>query len=664
MTIVGISRMAVTAQKAAEDPLRGARDRGRGDRPAHAAPARPRHDPRVRAQDEPRVIVEEGWPHGGVGANLAALIQEQAFDYLDAPDRARHRRRPADAVLQAARADRLPARAAGRRSGAGDVPRHLVASGSQQELEPLGLRGRIRMRPQLKERSCAEPPSWARPLPPRSPPARWRPRASSAPVHREAPGILRRPDRGQHRRLRLHGAGRARQPDGRRELDPARGARPAARTSASSIRKARYYVKIDNTGDGHEDVAYRWQFTVEVPQPELVPVRGADGRRRSTIRTSTSSRRTTSTRRPTRPTRELKRDAADRRTTCRSRPDNVGPKTIPNYDHGAARRDHARCAAAARRSSARPTTRSSSTSARSSTASTSTSPAGRPSASATRAAARTTSRATTRTRSCCRSRRPRSRATASRCPDPKRLQRRRRRVGHHRARGASSVLRRHGKRHVARHWVQVSRLGNPLINEVIIPIGKKDKFNRDVARERREELRHVRAEPGAGAPAQRPVRPRRQGDQPDRHRPGAAHRRARTDPDRHATRPRPTRSSSTSACRRARPPNRFGVLAGDTGRLPERPPARRRRDRHRAARHRAARCCPPDAGRQADPARRRRRPERQAVPVRVPLRRHCPRTGSAASSSGRSRRTRRSRSRRPDPDRGRAARRGRRARAA
>ena len=31
------------------------------------------------------VVVEEGWPHGGVGANLAALIQEQAFDYLDAP---------------------------------------------------------------------------------------------------------------------------------------------------------------------------------------------------------------------------------------------------------------------------------------------------------------------------------------------------------------------------------------------------------------------------------------------------------------------------------------------------------------------------------------------------------------------------------------------------
>ncbi len=31
------------------------------------------------------VIVEEGWPHGGVGANLSTLIAEQAFDHLDAP---------------------------------------------------------------------------------------------------------------------------------------------------------------------------------------------------------------------------------------------------------------------------------------------------------------------------------------------------------------------------------------------------------------------------------------------------------------------------------------------------------------------------------------------------------------------------------------------------
>jgi hypothetical protein len=42
---------------------------------------------------------------------------------------------------------------------------------------------------------------------------------------------------------------------------------------------------------------------------------------------------------------------------------------------------------------------------------------------------------------------------------------------------ASSSRKRGGRRHHAR-WEQVSRLGNPLINEVIIPVGMKDKFNR------------------------------------------------------------------------------------------------------------------------------------------------------------------------------------------
>ena len=31
------------------------------------------------------VIVEEGWPHAGMGAQIADLIQHQAFDHLDAP---------------------------------------------------------------------------------------------------------------------------------------------------------------------------------------------------------------------------------------------------------------------------------------------------------------------------------------------------------------------------------------------------------------------------------------------------------------------------------------------------------------------------------------------------------------------------------------------------
>ena len=85
VTIVGISRMALTARRRHEDPGGRARGLGRGHRPAHLAPARPRHDPRVRRKTNRCVIVEEGWPHGGVGANLAALIQEQAFDHLDAP---------------------------------------------------------------------------------------------------------------------------------------------------------------------------------------------------------------------------------------------------------------------------------------------------------------------------------------------------------------------------------------------------------------------------------------------------------------------------------------------------------------------------------------------------------------------------------------------------
>jgi hypothetical protein len=40
------------------------------------------------------------------------------------------------------------------------------------------------------------------------------------------------------------------------------------------------------------------------------------------------------------------------------------------------------------------------------------------------------------------------------------------------------VRKHHGKRHFKHVWRQVSRLGNPLINEVIIPISQKDKFNR------------------------------------------------------------------------------------------------------------------------------------------------------------------------------------------
>jgi pyruvate dehydrogenase E1 component beta subunit len=84
-TLIGISRMALTALEAAETLA--------SEHELEADVIDPRTlrpldlDTIVESVKKTNraVIVEEGWPHGGVGANLAALIQEQAFDYLDAP---------------------------------------------------------------------------------------------------------------------------------------------------------------------------------------------------------------------------------------------------------------------------------------------------------------------------------------------------------------------------------------------------------------------------------------------------------------------------------------------------------------------------------------------------------------------------------------------------
>ena len=228
----------------------------------------------------------------------------------------------------------------------------------------------------------------------------------------------------QHRRVRLHGAGRSGQPDGRRELDPARGAgrRPELRPAGRERQVLRQDRQHRRRPRGRRvPLGLRDQ----VPQPELVPVRRSDGR--------LGQRSGPQLRPDVRPLQgevqqegRARQDEADRHDAPVV-PDNVGPKTIPNFAKVEAAASP-RSRAAARRSSARPTTRSSSTSARSSTASTSTSPAGRTSASATRAAARTTSRATTRSRSSCRCPSARSRATASRSPGMNDNERRRRRV--------------------------------------------------------------------------------------------------------------------------------------------------------------------------------------------------------------------------------------------
>jgi pyruvate dehydrogenase E1 component subunit beta len=85
VTIVGILRMAEVAQQAARTL---SEEHGVEAEVIDPRTLRPLDlDTIVKSVQKTNraVIVEEGWPHGGVGANLAALIQGQAFDYLDAP---------------------------------------------------------------------------------------------------------------------------------------------------------------------------------------------------------------------------------------------------------------------------------------------------------------------------------------------------------------------------------------------------------------------------------------------------------------------------------------------------------------------------------------------------------------------------------------------------
>jgi pyruvate dehydrogenase E1 component beta subunit len=85
VTIVGISRMALTAERAAQTL---AAEHGVQAEVIDPRTLRPLDLETILASVRKTnhcVIVEEGWPHGGVGANLAALVAEQAFDELDAP---------------------------------------------------------------------------------------------------------------------------------------------------------------------------------------------------------------------------------------------------------------------------------------------------------------------------------------------------------------------------------------------------------------------------------------------------------------------------------------------------------------------------------------------------------------------------------------------------
>jgi pyruvate dehydrogenase E1 component beta subunit len=85
VTVVGILRMAHIAEQAAKTL---ANDHGIETELIDPRTLRPLDLDTILEsvrKTNRLVIVEEGWPHGGVGANIAALVQEQAFDHLDAP---------------------------------------------------------------------------------------------------------------------------------------------------------------------------------------------------------------------------------------------------------------------------------------------------------------------------------------------------------------------------------------------------------------------------------------------------------------------------------------------------------------------------------------------------------------------------------------------------
>jgi pyruvate dehydrogenase E1 component beta subunit len=85
VSIVGVSRMALTAERAAETL---AKEHNVEAEVIDPRTLRPLDLDTILASVRKTnrcVVVEEGWPHGGVGANLAALIAEHAFDDLDAP---------------------------------------------------------------------------------------------------------------------------------------------------------------------------------------------------------------------------------------------------------------------------------------------------------------------------------------------------------------------------------------------------------------------------------------------------------------------------------------------------------------------------------------------------------------------------------------------------
>ena len=92
---------------------------------------------------------------------------------------------------------------------------------------------------------------------------------------------------------------------------------------------AKYYVKIDNTGDGYEDVAYRWDFTTRFRNPNsflyaVPPVNSINDRNLNLYQTYDLYKEEYNKDRKMVSSRRIVDDAP-------VVPDNVGPKTMPNF---------------------------------------------------------------------------------------------------------------------------------------------------------------------------------------------------------------------------------------------------------------------------------------------------------------------------------------------
>jgi hypothetical protein len=134
----------------------------------------------------------------------------------------------------------------------------------------------------------------------------------------------------------------------------------------------------------------------------------------------------------------------------------------------------------------------------------------------------------------------------------------------HKGRKAQSDDPSKGNKH---DFIQVSRLGNPLINEVVIPLGLKDQFNATQPSDDAKNFGQFVVNPELARSSTR-CTPRRQGDRTDRHRPGPPDR----DPGQDADRAQPAAADTLKLNLGVPPsqnPSRFGVLGGDLAGFPD-----------------------------------------------------------------------------------------------